>query len=439
MAPPTWLILTCPRRLGTWKSSSVPMCRRIIFSWRPESAGAASRTLSRASLGGPLWDPPVKHVPRNDRWTWLLPSATLPWIVMWSVTSPWTPWMPTMVLQRICQSRTDERGPSWKRTRTLSMAGLKYQYCGRQTLRCCQTASSRPLAPKMAKGHLSGLIGSGLVSDFELQTLFVEVEEIMNSRTITPVSSDQQYLEALTPNHLLLQRKVLRFPLGIFVKEDCLRWRRWRKVQLLADCFLKRWLREFLPGLQPRQRNLWATQNVKVGSLVLVVDEQPRGKWHLGRVCAVFQSKDGLVRSAEVRTSSGTLIRPVVKLCLINKGHWTPHTSGSPLCLTPLTSFFSDPSIFCFCMWLFLWEAPAVSVGLTNGPFVGPGCRVSFFSFVWLSFCVPSGLCFVYLLVIVLCTLYPFLFYASHVLICSNAVHKCASIPHACSVVQLFS
>ena len=44
-----------------------------------------------------------------------------------------------------------------------------------------------------------------------------------------------------------------------------------------------------------------------------------------------------------------------------------------------------------------------------------------------------------YLLVIVLRTLYPFLFYASLVLICSSAVHKSANICHACSVVQLFS
>ena len=34
---------------------------------------------------------------------------------------------------------------------------------------------------KMAKRHLSALIGSGLVSDFELRTLFAEVEGIMNS------------------------------------------------------------------------------------------------------------------------------------------------------------------------------------------------------------------------------------------------------------------
>ena len=83
---------------------------------------------------------------------------------------------------------------------------------------------------KMAKRHLSALIGSRLVSDFELRTLFTEVEGIMNSRPITPVSSDPQDLETLTPNHLLLQRKVSHLPLGIFVKEDCVHRRRRRKV-----------------------------------------------------------------------------------------------------------------------------------------------------------------------------------------------------------------
>ena len=43
--------------------------------------------------------------------------------------------------RRIFQSRTDERGPSSKRTRALSTAGTKFQCSGRQTLRGCQTTS----------------------------------------------------------------------------------------------------------------------------------------------------------------------------------------------------------------------------------------------------------------------------------------------------------
>ncbi len=38
----------------------------------------------------------------------------------------------------------------------------------------------------------------------ELQTLFCEVESILNSRPITTLSDDHHDLEPLTPNHILL-------------------------------------------------------------------------------------------------------------------------------------------------------------------------------------------------------------------------------------------
>ena len=37
----------------------------------------------------------------------------------------------------------------------------------------------------------------------------------------------------------------------------------------------------------------------------------------LARVIEVFQGKDGFVRSAKVRTSLATFVRPVTKLCFL--------------------------------------------------------------------------------------------------------------------------
>ena len=42
------------------------------------------------------------------------------------------------------------------------------------------------------------------LDDESLQTLFFEVEAIMNSRPITTVSNDVDDVDVLTPNHLLL-------------------------------------------------------------------------------------------------------------------------------------------------------------------------------------------------------------------------------------------
>ena len=44
-----------------------------------------------------------------------------------------------------------------------------------------------------------------------------------------------------------------------------------------------------------------------------------RGMWHIGRVIEVYPSKDGRVRSAQTRTKSGSYVRPVKRLCLLEE------------------------------------------------------------------------------------------------------------------------
>ena len=51
------------------------------------------------------------------------------------------------------------------------------------------------------------MLGDRLVNEEVLTTLLVEVERMLNDRTITRVSGDINDLEALTPSHVLLMRK----------------------------------------------------------------------------------------------------------------------------------------------------------------------------------------------------------------------------------------
>jgi len=89
-----------------------------------------------------------------------------------------------------------------------------------------------------AKKHLKVIVGDRLPSEFALRTLFTEVEFIMN-RPIVAASDDPADLEALTPNHFLLQRKVAGLPPGVFIREDHLGREQWRKVQYLTDVLEK--------------------------------------------------------------------------------------------------------------------------------------------------------------------------------------------------------
>jgi hypothetical protein len=155
------------------------------------------------------------------------------------------------------------------------------------------------------------------LDDEALYTLFCEAESILNCRPITTNSNEPGDCEALTPNHLLLLRPGPKLPCGIFTKNDNYSKRRWRQVQFLADVFWHRWSKEYLATLQERQKWLKPTPNVRVGDIVLVMDNNPRNSWSLGKVVKVEADKKGLVRVVDVKTSSSVLRRPIHKLCLL--------------------------------------------------------------------------------------------------------------------------
>jgi len=166
---------------------------------------------------------------------------------------------------------------------------------------------------------LNALLHEQTLDDEGISTLMCEVESIINSRPITKCSDDPRDAEPLTPNHLLLLRPCPNMPPGIFCKEDNYSRRRWRQVQYMADIFWRRWVKEYLPQLQERQKWLKPSKNLSVDDVVLVVDErQPRSSWPLGRVIEVHPNKhDGYTRSVTVKTTNSVLVRPVTKIVLL--------------------------------------------------------------------------------------------------------------------------
>lgn len=75
-------------------------------------------------------------------------------------------------------------------------------------------------------------------------------------------------------------------------------------------------MREWLPGLNARQKWFQTHRDVKVGDVMLVISpDTSRGSWSLGRVLEVYPGQDGHVRVVKLQVGQGTLIRPVTKLC----------------------------------------------------------------------------------------------------------------------------
>ena len=159
------------------------------------------------------------------------------------------------------------------------------------------------------------------VSDEVLHTVFCEVEAIVNDRPLTYISVGSNSLEPITPAHLLLLRGGAGPAPGVFSEGDSFSRRRWRQAQYLASQFWLRFVREFLPTLQARQKWTRETRNMREGDIVLLTDKDaPRGLWQMGRVIDVHHGKDNLVRSALVQTATSRYLRPIHKMVLVHSG-----------------------------------------------------------------------------------------------------------------------
>ena len=82
--------------------------------------------------------------------------------------------------------------------------------------------------------------------------------------------------------------------------------------------FWDRFVKEYLPSLQIRAKWNKPTRSLTISDIVLVKDDNlTRLQGKLGRVIESYIGWDGVVRSAKVKLSETTLIRPANKLCIL--------------------------------------------------------------------------------------------------------------------------
>ena len=151
-----------------------------------------------------------------------------------------------------------------------------------------------------------------------LTTLFVEVEGILNSRPLTPVSFIEEIKRPLTPNDVLQLCPTSGMPPTDTANSDSLIARKWRHAQHFANLFWRRWAQEYLPTIKYRQKWYEIKRNVMVNDIVILVDKNtPRSKWPLGRILKTFPDPKGFVRSAIVKMHGSEVKRPVSKMCVV--------------------------------------------------------------------------------------------------------------------------
>ncbi len=154
------------------------------------------------------------------------------------------------------------------------------------------------------------------MTDESLATALAEVERVLNNRPIVPAATTDSDSLALTPNDLLLLRGNGRDGITDSLI-DCYR-HRWKQARHLATVFWKRWSSEYITSLSLRQKWLSTRRNFQVGDVVLVSGETPKYKnWPLGIIVDVHADEDGHVRTVQVRTREGIVVRDIRRLCLL--------------------------------------------------------------------------------------------------------------------------
>lgn len=173
-------------------------------------------------------------------------------------------------------------------------------------------------AVKATKRHLNNQDKDAHLKYEELETLLIQIEAILNSRPLTPISSDSNDLIFLTPGHFLIGTPITSYPESSLEKLPINRLSRWQYVQQLQQRFWRRWSREYLHQCQ--QRNKWETQNasIHVGQMVILKeDNTPPLSWSLGKIQEIHLGDDNVARVATVRTANGIYKRPITRLCLL--------------------------------------------------------------------------------------------------------------------------
>ncbi|XP_067216970.1 uncharacterized protein [Linepithema humile] len=147
----------------------------------------------------------------------------------------------------------------------------------------------------------------------------LQIEAILNSRPLTPLSADPNDLSVLTAAHFLIGCPITSYPEASLEGLNENRLTRWQRIEQLRQNFWRRWTKEYLHNCQ--QRSKWNTVGVPVtvGQLVIVQEDNlPPLVWALGRIEETCPGDDGIVRAALVRTAKGIYKRPITKLCMLS-------------------------------------------------------------------------------------------------------------------------
>ncbi|GBO34178.1 hypothetical protein AVEN_160610-1 [Araneus ventricosus] len=171
---------------------------------------------------------------------------------------------------------------------------------------------------KSFKFYFKRVVSNTCLTYEEFLTILVQIEGLLNSRPLTPLSSEVEDLEILTPGHFLIGRPITAIPEPLMVELNDNRLNRWQLLTKKVQTIWKHWSKNYLNNLQQRHKWMFKTDNIKIGDMVLIKEDNvPVSNWPLGRIVKLYPGKDNIIRVVDIKTKTGIFKRSVSRLCVL--------------------------------------------------------------------------------------------------------------------------
>ncbi|GJQ71955.1 hypothetical protein Trydic_g3063 [Trypoxylus dichotomus] len=112
----------------------------------------------------------------------------------------------------------------------------------------------RGVCKHLYSDNATNFVGKVILNYEEFYTVIAQIEAVLNSRPLAPLTNDPNDLIALSPSHFLIGDYLTAIP-EEKVQPPLNRVRRYKQLQQIAQHFWRRWSREYLSSLQ--QRTKW--------------------------------------------------------------------------------------------------------------------------------------------------------------------------------------
>ncbi|GFX25300.1 putative RNA-directed DNA polymerase from transposon X-element [Trichonephila clavipes] len=199
---------------------------------------------------------------------------------------------------------------------------------------------------RVLKELLRRTLGNAILTTEELQTVLCDCESVINSRPLTYLSENSDDLVPLSPTMFLVENRNLDVPDIVYRDTVNLR-KRVRYRQKLLNDLRHRFRKEYLGLLIQNKNKKGPLLEERLGEIVLIGDDiKKRMHWPLAKVIRLISGKDGKIRTVELKTHTGTMLRPIQRVYPLEvQSTETPNDPLNDCTITNPISYISSDNL----------------------------------------------------------------------------------------------